>query len=117
MKVRYRFLFPAILMFCCIGVNATNNSSDQLVVLAVSALFGYLLVLLGCEPAPMVLGFLLGPLMEENLRRSLVISGGDPMIFLQRPISATLLMMVAIAIVLIVVPTFRKTREVAFAED
>jgi TctA family transporter len=117
LKVPYRFLFPAILMFCCVGVYATNNSSDQLMLLAVFALFGYLLVLLDCEPAPMVLGFLLGPLMEENLRRSLVLSGGDPMIFLQRPISAALLVMTAIVVALIVLPSFRRTREVAFVED
>jgi putative tricarboxylic transport membrane protein len=80
------------------------------------ALFGYILVRLGCEPAPMILGFILGPLMEENLRRSLVLSRGDPMIFVQRPISAVLLVLSACVVALIVLPALRKTREEAFQE-
>jgi TctA family transporter len=84
--------------------------------MALFALFGYALGRFGCEPAPMVLGFLLGPLMEENLRRSLVLSRGDPMIFIQRPISLTLLVMTLIVVCLIVFPQFRKTREEAFKE-
>ena len=79
-------------------------------------LFGYILVRLGCEPAPMILGFILGPLMEENLRRSLVLSRGDPMIFVQRPISAILLVLSACVVALIVLPALRKTREEAFQE-
>ena len=79
-------------------------------------MFGYILIKFDCEPAPLVLGFILGPLMEENLRRSLVISRGDPMIFLERPISATLLALTAAVIALIVLPQFRKSREEAFQE-
>jgi putative tricarboxylic transport membrane protein len=71
---------------------------------------------LGCEPAPMVLGFILGPLMEENLRRSLVISRGDPMVFIERPISAVLLAITVAVIALIILPQFRKAREEAFQE-
>jgi len=78
--------------------------------------FGYVLIKFECEPAPLVLGFILGPLMEENLRRSLVISRGDPMVFLERPISATLLALTAAVIALIVLPQIRKSREQAFQE-
>jgi putative tricarboxylic transport membrane protein len=116
LTVPYRFLYPAILMFCVIGVYATNNNAAQMVLTAMFALLGYILMRFGCEPAPMILGFLLGPLMEENLRRSLVLSRGDPMIFIQRPISATLLIMTAAIVALIVLPSFRKTREEAFVE-
>jgi putative tricarboxylic transport membrane protein len=76
--------------------------------------FGYILLRFGCEPAPLVLGFILGPLMEENLRRSLVISRGDPIVFVERPISAILLAATVGVIALIVLPQFRKTREEAF---
>ena len=81
---------------------------------AVFALFGYILVKFECEPAPLVLGFILGPLMEENLRRSLVISRGDPMVFLERPISATLLVLTVAVIALIVLPQIRKSRDRRF---
>jgi TctA family transporter len=84
--------------------------------MALFAGFGYVLYKVGCEPAPLVLGFILGPIMEENLRRSLVISRGDPMVFLERPISAVLLAMTVAVIALIVLPQFRKTREEAFQE-
>ncbi len=83
---------------------------------AVFGLFGYILVRLGCEPAPLMLGFILGPLMEENLRRSLVLSRGDPMIFVQRPISAVLLALSLGVVALIVLPALRKSREEAFQE-
>jgi len=87
-----------------------------LVLCAVFAVFGYVLLRFGCEPAPLVLGFILGPLMEENLRRSLVISRGDPMVFLERPISAVLLAVTVAIVALIVLPQFRRTREEAFQE-
>jgi TctA family transporter len=116
LSMPYRLLYPAILLFCVIGVYSTNTDPAQTVLTAVFALFGYVLLKLGCEPAPLVLGFILGPLMEENLRRSLVLSRGDPMIFIERPISAVLLLMTVAAIALIVVPQFRTTREKAFQE-
>ena len=116
LSLPYRFLYPAILLFCVIGVYSTNNNAVLMVFTAGFGLFGYILVRLGCEPAPMVLGFILGPLMEENLRRSLVLSRGDPMIFLQRPISAVLLALSACVVALIVLPVLRKTREEAFQE-
>jgi len=116
LTVPYRLLYPAILLFCVIGVYATNANVAQLVLTAVFAVFGYILLKLGCEPAPMVLGFILGPLMEENLRRSLVISRGDPMVFIERPISAVLLAITVAVIALIILPQFRKAREEAFQE-
>jgi putative tricarboxylic transport membrane protein len=112
----YRLLYPAVLLFCVIGIYSTNTNFTQLVLCAVFTLFGYILVRFGCEPAPLVLGFILGPLMEENLRRAMVISRGDAMIFFERPISATLLALSAAVIALIVLPQFRKTREQAFQE-
>jgi TctA family transporter len=116
LSVPYRMLYPAILLFCVIGIYSTNSNITQLVLCAIFAVFGYVLLRLGCEPAPLVLGFILGPLMEENLRRSLVISRGDPMVFLERPISAVLLATTVGVIALIVLPHFRKTREEAFQE-
>ncbi|MGE3711509.1 MAG: tripartite tricarboxylate transporter permease, partial [Hyphomicrobiaceae bacterium] len=116
LTVPYRVLYPAILSFCVIGVFASNAEFSQIIIMASFALFGYVLVRFGCEPAPMILGFILGPLMEENLRRSLVLSRGDLMIFLQQPISATLLGLTAVVVVLIVLPFLRRKREEAFAE-
>jgi TctA family transporter len=116
LQVPYRLLYPAILLFCVIGVYGTNASVAQLVLTGIFSVFGYILYRVGCEPAPLVLGFILGPLMEENLRRALVFSRGDPMIFIDRPISATLLVLSAIVIALVIFPQVRRTREVAFQE-
>ncbi|MBD0417011.1 tripartite tricarboxylate transporter permease [Oryzicola mucosus] len=117
LSVPYRFLYPAILLFCAVGVYSTSTEPFMMVLMMVFAVFGYILMKFGCEPAPLVLGFILGPLMETNLRRSLTLSRGDPMIFLDRPISAVLLAATLLMILLIVLPQFRKTREVAFQED
>jgi len=116
LNVPYRLLFPSILVFCLIGIYTVNNSTTDIFLTALFAAFGYVLYKFRCEPAPLVLAFILGPLMEENLRRSMVLSGGDPMIFLTRPISLTLLIMSAAFILLVVLPQFRKTREQAFQE-
>jgi putative tricarboxylic transport membrane protein len=116
LTVPYRLLYPVILMFCVIGVYSNNTEFVQLLVMVFFTLFGYLLVRVGCEPAPFVLGFILGPLMEENLRRSLVLSRGDPTVFLERPISLVLLLFALFVVALIVFPAIRKTREVAFQE-
>jgi putative tricarboxylic transport membrane protein len=116
LSVPYRLLYPAVLLFCVIGVYSTNTEAAQLVLTALFAVFGYLLVRFGCEPAPLVLGFILGPLMEENLRRSLVMSRGDPLIFIERPISVVLLAMSLAVLALIVLPRFRSTRERAFQQ-
>jgi TctA family transporter len=117
LSVPYRLMYPAILLFCVIGIYSTNTNMAQLALCAAFSVFGYILLRFGCEPAPLVLGFILGPLMEENLRRSLVISRGDPMVFLERPISAILLALtVLIVFALIVLPQFRRTRQEAFQE-
>ena len=116
LSVPYRLLYPAVLLFCVVGVYATNINVAQLVLTAIFAVAGYALMRFGCEPAPLVLGFILGPLMEENLRRALVMSRGDPMVFINRPISAALLALTVIVIALLVLPQFRKTREEAFQE-
>ena len=116
LSVPYRLLYPAILLFCVIGVYGSNANWAMMAITAFFTLFGYVLVRFGCEPAPMVLGFLLGPLMEENLRRSLSLSRGDPMIFLERPISATLLALSLGMLAVIVLPGVRRSRERAFQE-
>jgi len=116
LKVPYQLLFPCIVVFSLIGIYSVNNSTTDVVLTALFALFGFLLVKFGLEPAPLVLGFILGPLMEENLRRSMVLSRGDPMIFVTRPLSLTLLMMAVAVVLLIALPQFRKTRETAFQE-
>jgi putative tricarboxylic transport membrane protein len=117
LSVPYRFLYPAILLFCAIGVYSTSTEPFMMVLLIVFTVFGYVLIKLGCEPAPLVLGFILGPLMETNLRRSLQVSKGDPMIFFDRPISLVLLILAALVIAMVIFPQFRKTREIAFQED
>lgn len=117
LTVPYQLLFPAILVFCSIGIYSIGNSGFDVVLLALFGLIGYVMAKLDCEPAPMILGFMLGPMMEEYLRRAMVLSRGDPAIFVQRPISATLLAVTVILIVLVALPAMRKTREVAFQED
>jgi TctA family transporter len=116
LKVPYHFLFPAILVFCCIGVYSLNNSAFEVGLTVLFGLLGYLFAKTGCESAPLLLGFVLGPLMEENLRRALLISRGDPMVFLNRPISAALLIASAILLLILILPTVRKKREEAFQE-
>jgi putative tricarboxylic transport membrane protein len=117
LSVPYRFLYPAILLFCAVGVYSTSTEPFMMVLLIVFTVFGYILLKLGCEPAPLVLGFILGPLMEQNLRRSLQVSKGDPMIFLDRPISLVLLILAVLVIALVIFPQFRKKREEAFQEE
>ncbi|MGE0036124.1 MAG: tripartite tricarboxylate transporter permease [Xanthobacteraceae bacterium] len=116
LAVPYRFLFPAILVFCCIGVYTINNNVFDLAQLVVFAAAGYLLLKLGCEPAPLILGLVLGPMMEEYLRRALLISLGDPMILVTRPISLAFLVAAALMLISIAVPAIRQTREEAVKE-
>lgn len=117
LKVPYRWLYPAILVFCCIGVFSINNNVWDVWVTIFFGLFGYVFAKLGCEAAPMVLGFILGPMMEENLRRALLLSRGDPMCFLTSPLSCGFLIASLIMIVLVAAPAIRKGREKAFQED
>jgi putative tricarboxylic transport membrane protein len=114
--VPYHFLYPAILMFCAIGVFSLNNSTFDVYLMAGFGLFGYVCAKLECEPAPMLLGFIIGPMMEEYLRRALLLSRSDPMVFLQRPISATMLILSALAMAVVLMPALRKKREEAFEE-
>jgi TctA family transporter len=114
--VPYRMLYPAILIFCAIGVFSLNNSNFDVYLMAGFGLFGYICSRLQAEPAPMLLGFILGPMMEEYLRRSLLLSRSDPMVFLQRPISATMLVLSAVALGMVLLPALRKKREEAFVE-
>ncbi|TCR67147.1 tripartite tricarboxylate transporter permease [Bosea sp. BK604] len=112
----YRYLFPAIIVFSAIGAYNTDSSVFEVYVLAAFGLLGYLLMLLDCEPAPFLLGFVLGPMLEDHFRRSMLISRGDPMIFLQHPIAATLLAIAAVALILAVIPTVRRKRDEALQE-
>ena len=116
LQVPYRLLFPCIVVLCCVGAYSVNASTFLILMMGGFALLGYVFGKLGCEGAPFLLGFVLGPLMEENFRRSMVLSFGDPMIFLQRPISLCILIACAALILLIVVPQFRTTRDEAFQE-
>lgn len=115
--VPYHYLFPAILMFCSIGVFSLNNSDFDIYLMALFGLFGYICAKLDAEPAPMLLGFIIGPMMEEYLRRALLLSHSDPMVFLTRPISATMLGMAALALAVVLLPSLRKKREEAFKEE
>ena len=116
LTVPYRLLYPAILLFCAIGVYTVNNTSFDVMQTAFFGLLGVVFMKLECEPAPLLLGFVLGPMMEENLRRALLLSRGDPFVFVQRPISAGLLIAAALLIVVIGLPNIRKKREEAFQE-
>jgi putative tricarboxylic transport membrane protein len=115
--VPYQLLYPAILVFCGIGVFSLNNSEFDIYLMALFGLLGYIFSKLGCEAAPMLLAFILGPLMEEYLRRALLISRGNPWVFVQRPISATLLGLAVLAMCAVLLPSFSKTREEAFTES
>ena len=116
LRIPYRLLYLAILLFCAIGVYTVNNSAFDVLLAAGFGVLGYIFLRLRCEPAPLLLGFVLGPLMEENLRRSMLISGGDPSIFLTRPICLGLVIASAVLLALIVLPAVRQTRAVAFQE-
>ena len=111
LKVPYRLLFPAIMAFSCIGIYSVNNSSFELYLTAIFGIIGFVWMRLECPPAPMLLGFVLGPLMEENLRRALLISRGDPTVFFTRPISLGFMIATALIIVIMVLPAVKARRE------
>ena len=114
--VPYRLLAIAIFFFCCIGVYSLNNLHTELYFFAFFGVLGYIFIKLGCEPAPLLLGFLLGPLMEVYMRRAMLLSRGDPWIFVQRPLSLTFLVLAAVVLVFVLMPNIRKARETAFQE-
>jgi putative tricarboxylic transport membrane protein len=116
LRVPYRLLFPAIIVFCCIGVYAINRHPFDVFVMAFFAVFGYLSLKLGCEPAPLILGFVLGPMMEENLRRAMLMSRGDPMVFINEPISLAFLITAAVLLLVLITPSIRAKRDEAMQE-
>ena len=116
LKVPYRLLYPAILVFCCIGVYSINNTSFDVFVTVAFGALGYLFYKLKCEPAPLILGFILGPMMEENLRRAMLLSRGDPTTFLTRPLSLGLLLAALALLVIVSLPALKAKREEAFQE-
>jgi putative tricarboxylic transport membrane protein len=116
LRIPYRLLFPAILLFCSIGAYSLSNNVLDIGLMVLFGGLGYAFYKLGCEPAPLLMGFILGPMLEENFRRSMSLSRGDPMIFVQRPISATILAATLMLLLMMILPAFRKTRELAFQD-
>ncbi len=117
LRVPYRILYPLILVFCSIGIYTINNTSFDVSQTAFFGLLGFVFVSLGCEPAPLLLGFVLGPLMEENLRRALLLSRGDFSVFVTRPISLVLLLLALALLLLIALPNLKKKRAEVFVEE
>jgi putative tricarboxylic transport membrane protein len=117
LRVPYFVMFPAIIIFCAIGVYSIDNNPFGLYEVAFFGGLGYLLTKLDCEPAPLVLGFIIGPMIEEHLRRAMMLSRGDPMIFLERPISAGLLIAAVATLVIVCLPSISRKREEVFVEE
>ena len=117
LTIPYRYIVPAIGVFCCIGVYSVENNTADVLMMGVFGLCGYLLLKLDCEPAPLLLGFIIGPLLEENLRRAMLIARGDWSTFVTRPISAGLLLISLMALVAVMSPMLRRKREEAFQES
>jgi len=117
LRVPYRLMFPSIVVFCAIGIYSVNNAPMDVVLAGLFGLVGYWLIKHDFEPAPMLLGMVLGPLMEENLRRALLISRGDWSVFATRPLSAALLFVALALLALAVLPTLRKKRDEVFVES
>lgn len=116
LKIPYAYLFPAILIFCCVGVYSINFRAFDVFAMAGFGVFGYFLRCISREPAPLVLGFILGPMLEEQFRRTLLLSDGDFSVFVTRPLSASLVAVTVLLLALMALPTLRKGREVAFRE-
>ena len=117
LSIPYRALFPAIVLFACIGCYSINQNIYDVYAIAFFGVLGYVLMRFGCEPAPLLLGFVLGPLLEEHLRRAMIISRGDATVFLTRPISATLLGLAVLAVIIAVLPSIRRKRKEVFVEE
>jgi TctA family transporter len=117
LTVPYRFLFPAIVLFCAIGAFSLANTTFDIYLMALFGVLGYLFTKLDCEPAPLLLGYVLGPMMEEYLRRALILSRGDPVVFLTSPISAALLALSLLVALTVLLPAIARTREEAFSEE
>nr|WP_246563203.1 tripartite tricarboxylate transporter permease [Bradyrhizobium liaoningense] len=117
LTVPYRFLAPAILLFCCIGAFSLQNSSFHIMQVAAFGVLGYIFARLGCEGAPFLLGLVLGPQLEEYFRRAMLLSRGDPLVFIQRPISLSLLLAATALLILMILPNLRQARNEAFQEE
>ena len=117
LRIPYHMLYPAIVLFCAIGVYTLNNSAWEIWMISLFAFVGYVFIKLGCEAAPLLLGFILGPMMEENLRRALLLADGDWGMFLTRPLSAALLALSFLLLLIVALPSVRAKREEAFAGD
>jgi putative tricarboxylic transport membrane protein len=117
LSVPYRYLYPMILVFCAIGVFSLSNTTFDVHLMVLFGVVGYVMKKIGCEPAPMLLGFILGPMMEEFLRRALLLSMGDPTTLITSPLSAAMLILAAILMVLVLLPSLGRTRQEAFKED
>jgi TctA family transporter len=117
LSVPYRLLFPAIVLFCAIGVYSTNNNTFDIWLVALFGFVGYIFMKLGCEPAPLLLGFILGPMMEENLRRALLLSRGDWSVFVTRPLSGSLLAAALVLLIIVLLPSVKAKRKEAFVEE
>ena len=117
LTIPYYVLFPAILVFSAIGVYSVNSNAFDLFTVAVFGALSYVLIKLGGEPAPLLLGFVLGPMLEENLRRAMIISRGDPTVFLTRPLSAALILLAMVVLVIVLLPSVAKKREEVFVEE
>src|SRR5207245_515293 len=119
LTVPYRYLYPSILVFMAIGVFSLSNNAFDVLIMSVFGVLGYICVKIECEPAPMILGFILGPLMEENLRRAMLLSRGDPFVFVSpnKPISLGFLVAAAILLFVVAMPAIRKKREEVFVEE
>jgi TctA family transporter len=117
LTVPYRWLFPAIILFCAIGVYSTNNNTFDIWMVGAFGVIGYMFIKLSMEPAPLLLGFILGPMMEENLRRALLLSRGDWSVFVTRGLSASLLAAAAVLLIVVLLPSVKSKREEAFVEE
>ncbi|MDM0026355.1 tripartite tricarboxylate transporter permease [Variovorax saccharolyticus] len=117
LTIPYKWLFPSIVLFCAVGVYSENNNTFDVWMVAIFGIVGYAFVKLRCEPAPLLLGFILGPMMEENLRRALLLSRGDWSVFVTRPLSAGLLVATVALLVVVLLPSVKARREEAFVED
>ncbi|HWX47413.1 MAG TPA: tripartite tricarboxylate transporter permease [Roseomonas sp.] len=115
LQVPYKYMYPAILTFCAIGVYSINNNVFDVYQTVFFSVLGYVFAKLKMEPAPLLVGFVLGPMMEEHLRRAMLLSRGDPSVFIERPISAVLLVIAALALGLMLLPGLRKKKEAAMA--
>jgi len=117
LTVPYRWLYPSIVLFCAIGVFSTNNTTFDVWMVGLFGVIGYIFIKLGTEPAPLLLGFILGPMMEEYLRRALLLSRGDWSVFVTRPLSGSLLLAAVAMLVVVMLPSIKAKREEAFVED